>query len=51
QLLGLLLDEEHETTQQSLYEFQKGHFATGQCDRWKDISKNHLITFLVTAAN
>ncbi|KAF9520118.1 hypothetical protein BS47DRAFT_1287440, partial [Hydnum rufescens UP504] len=51
QLSGPLLDEEHETTQQSLYEFQKGHFATGQCDGWKDISKNHLIAFLVTAAN
>ncbi|KAF9508693.1 hypothetical protein BS47DRAFT_1302521 [Hydnum rufescens UP504] len=27
----------------------KGKYATGQCDGWKDISKNHLIAFLVTA--
>ncbi|KAF9507556.1 hypothetical protein BS47DRAFT_1260095, partial [Hydnum rufescens UP504] len=47
QLSGPLLNEEHETTQQSLYKFQKGHFATGQCDGWKDISKNHLIAFLI----
>jgi hypothetical protein len=48
-LSGPLLDREFERTQKRITERQRGHYATGQCDGWKDLSKNSLLAFLVTA--
>ena len=48
-LSGPLLDREFECTQKRITERQRGHYATGQCDGWKDLSKNSLLAFLVTA--
>jgi len=50
-LSGPLLSAEFKTTQDGLTKLQKGAYATGQCDGWKDITRNHLIAFMVSASD
>ena len=50
-LSGPLLTAEFRATQDGLMKLQKGSYATGQCDGWKDISRNHLVAFMVTSCD
>ena len=50
-LSGLLLTAEFKATQDVLMKLQKGSYATGQCNSWKDISRNHLVAFMVTSCD
>ena len=48
-LAGSILSREVVRVEGCVQEASKGHYATLQADGWKDISKKHLIAFMVTA--
>jgi hypothetical protein len=46
---GPLLSAEFDAVQNSLADVMHGAYATGQCDGWRDTSRNHLVAFMVSA--
>ncbi|KAF8334907.1 uncharacterized protein EI90DRAFT_3288007 [Cantharellus anzutake] len=48
-LSGKILDVEYNLHQEGLTQMMDGAYATGQCDGWKDTSKNHIIAFMISA--
>jgi len=46
-----LLNHEYTRTHTTIVTHQHGQYVTAQSDGWKDISKNHLIRFLVKAGD
>jgi hypothetical protein len=48
-LLGKILDVEYNLHQEGLTQMMDGAYATGQCDGWKDTSKNHIVAFMISA--
>ncbi len=48
-LSGPILDAEFNCHQNELMKMMKGSYATGQCDGWRDISRNHLVAFMISS--
>ncbi|KAF8334610.1 uncharacterized protein EI90DRAFT_2836282, partial [Cantharellus anzutake] len=47
QFSGEILDSAYNDVQRGNMQKQRGKMGTGQCDGWKDITKNHLQGFMV----
>ncbi|KDQ09947.1 hypothetical protein BOTBODRAFT_116600 [Botryobasidium botryosum FD-172 SS1] len=49
-LSGLSLQNELKKVELGITERMAGHYATLQCNRWKNVKKTHLVAFMITAA-
>ncbi|KZT64568.1 hypothetical protein DAEQUDRAFT_678347, partial [Daedalea quercina L-15889] len=49
ELSGHILDEEADKVTKHMQSDVKGRYVTGQCDGWKNISKDHIIATIINA--
>ena len=49
ELSGRVLDEEADRVTKRMQSEVKGRYVTGQCDGWKNISKDHIIATIINA--